>query len=362
MADTGKSGGDLDALLQEHKVTIDALRQRLGDALTDEYDDIWLLRFVLSNGSADAAEEPCRFTIQWRKDRHAMLAKIKSGQQPPLHHEVTKFQESVIPPVASAHKSTSLGEPVFYVRIGLCNPQALMDAVAFDDVVEYYMLYRENLLVQCDQESRKQRTLVKMLSVLDFTGFSIARGHDTRFSQMLGATSKLSEKMYPQLVGRTIFVNAPSIFQWVFRFIKPLLSQRTVAKIVMCPGQSSGQALAACPFANRYLGVEVSPGSTQSLDYPVGAGMRVSFKLVAEGKIVDVQAFVTANARGTNNITNNVTVLWERPELQASDGAQQGTWMVPVDGTLTLKIDNRHAMFRGRSIKFKLDFAEGDQL
>ncbi|ETV76530.1 hypothetical protein H257_09531 [Aphanomyces astaci] len=278
-----------------------------------------------------------------------------------------------------------------------------MDAVAFDDVVEYYMLYRENLLVQCDQESRKQRTLVKMLSVLDFTGFSIARGHDTRFSQMLGATSKLSEKMYPQLVGRTIFVNAPSIFQWVFRFIKPLLSQRTVAKIVMCPGQSSGQALAACPFANRYLGVEniptflggmcrcgggcciggvpnsqttpfnsvdadglssitLSPGSTQSLDYPVGAGMRVSFKLVAEGKIVDVQAFVTANARGTNNITNNVTVLWERPELQASDGAQQGTWMMPVDGTLTLKIDNRHAMFRGRSIKFKLDFAEGDQL
>ncbi|ETW05449.1 hypothetical protein, variant [Aphanomyces invadans] len=275
-----------------------------------------------------------------------------------------------------------------------------MDAIAFDDVVEYYMMSREQLLIQCDHESRKKRTLIKILSVLDFTGFSIARGHDSRFSQMLGVTSKLSEKMFPQLLGRTIFINVPQVFQWVFRLIKPLMSHRTVAKMVICPGASSGQSLAACPFTQHHLGVDniptflggtcrcnggcciggvpnsqttpinsvdadglasisLSARTTQSLDYPVGADMHVSYNIIAEGKAIDVRAFISAN--GLTGDTKDAVALWECPMLQAADGVQAGTWVMPHDGILTLRIDNRHALFRGRSIKVKLDFVGRDE-
>jgi hypothetical protein len=55
----------LDDLLKQHRSEIEKLKGFLCDVLAPEYDDIWMLRYILSFKTADAAQEPCKFTINW---------------------------------------------------------------------------------------------------------------------------------------------------------------------------------------------------------------------------------------------------------------------------------------------------------
>ncbi|CAK4086291.1 unnamed protein product [Aphanomyces euteiches] len=119
---------ELDALLNKHKADIISLKEHLQDVLEPQYDDIWLLRFVLTNGNVQDAIEPCRYTIEWRNARKDLLDRVHAGEMPALHDQVTKFQ------VAGEHKLTKYGEPLFIVRIGLSNSKALMEALPFDDI------------------------------------------------------------------------------------------------------------------------------------------------------------------------------------------------------------------------------------
>ena len=217
---------EIERLLQEHATEVQALADRLKDILTAEYDNVWLLRYILSFKTAAEAEEPCRFTIQWRQDNQLDLERIRNGEKPPFADVIQQFQ------VAGEHKFTVEGEPIFYVRIGLCNTKALMDSVDADKVLHYMIMARAKTVDYCIEESRKRGHFVKAVSVLDFQGFSIARGNDSRFSRIIGESSKISEKLCPQLLGRSVFVNVPSYFMWIFAVIKPLMSKRAVEKIV----------------------------------------------------------------------------------------------------------------------------------
>ncbi|KAF0699238.1 Aste57867_10203 [Aphanomyces stellatus] len=82
--------------------------------------------------------------------------------------------------------------------------------------------------------------------------------------------------------------------------------------------------------------------------------MHVKYYMVAEGKPLGVRASI-ADDTGAD-----VVVLMDRPTMQESDGPVVGTWTIPSDGILRLNIDNRHALVRGRSIKFKLNVVDGN--
>ncbi|EQC42165.1 hypothetical protein SDRG_01005 [Saprolegnia diclina VS20] len=379
MVDDGTSGGNLDALLAGRAKDLGQLRALVGDALTPLHDDVWLLRYLLSNETPAACEAPIRFTIQWRAARADTIAALHAGAKPPLHAEIEKYL------VAGDHKLTRLGEPLVIVRIGLCNSKALMNNVAYDDVVEYMMLAREATMVYLDQTSRATRTLVKASTILDFSGFSLLRGHDARFSRVQGECSKLSEQMYPQLLGRTIFVNTPAVFSWVFKLLKPLLSERTVAKMVICPG---GKQLSDCPYVANYLNLSdlptflggqcmcdgrgcigglpnsqttpltgvnddglasmtLAPRSTQTIERSIASGCVLEYTLGVPGKRVLVSVgFIGAS-----------TVLPILPAqfLDQATGCIDGVWSAPSDGVLRLHFDANDAVFRSRDVQYKVD-------
>ncbi|KAF0699235.1 Aste57867_10200 [Aphanomyces stellatus] len=304
----------LDVALEAHQANITALRERLFDAMEPCYDDIWLLRFLLSNGSVDAAEDPALFTIQWRTDR--------------------------------AHRPS-----------------------------------RERLFLDCDRLTRERRQLVKMLVVLDFHHFSLVRGHDTRFGRLNGATSKISEKMFPQLLGRTIFLHTPRVFPWMFKFMKLLLSARTVEKMVFCTGGPTS-FVTTCPFVRTALAADAVPtflGGTctcrpgacvagvpnsqtapidsvdddgllrvtlaaraaQVIEYPVWAGMLVRHCGGWQGGGCP-RARRRRRRQGHHQGTRAV--------MQAT-----GTWTIPCDGMLQFQLTNCHVRWRSRSVKFRID-------
>jgi hypothetical protein len=89
------TSSNLDVLLQQYAREIDALKILLlqdNMPLQPEYDDVWCLRFILSNGSAAASFDKCRATIQWRKERQAVLDKIKAGETVHIHQKISSYQ------------------------------------------------------------------------------------------------------------------------------------------------------------------------------------------------------------------------------------------------------------------------------
>jgi hypothetical protein len=130
------------------------------------------------------------------------------------------------------NQSTLFGGPVQYVRTGLCNPRGLMDKVPFDDVLNYFTLASARVALACDAETRKTRKLVKSITVLDHQGFSFSRGSDSRFFKIIGESSKVNELLFPQMLERTVHVNAPSMAVWFFNSVlKPLMAKKSAGII-----------------------------------------------------------------------------------------------------------------------------------
>ena len=139
--------------------------------------------------------------------------------------------------VADYHKTSVHGGPIIIVRIGLCNTDALMEALTEKQVAEYMLLNREWAYVQCDKLTRETGKIVKIQTVQDFQNMSFAT--NKRFMRALGESSKMSEKMYPQLLGKSCMINAPA---WIYKFwsiFKHIMSAKSVEKTKFCPARNT---------------------------------------------------------------------------------------------------------------------------
>jgi hypothetical protein len=371
----------LTQLLQDNSKEIDKLAQLLQDSSKDR---VWLLRYILSNKTAQDSQEACRYAIKWNQDHIDDIRLIENGGEHPLKRIISQFQ------VADEHKTTITGEPVFYVRIGLCNTKGLMDAISYEDVLYYFTISRVKALKQCDELSRKQDRIVKTITVLDFQGFSLTRGNDSRFRSIIGESSKVNEKLYPQLVGNTIFVNIPSIFYWTVNLTKPLLSKRAAEKLIFCPGVQSKKSIAECPYVSRMFNIDdiptfiggkcscpggcignipnsqsapvnevtadglsaitISARSTEKIEVPIPAGVKINYAIRVESRKIEIQSDFTA-------IDNSKTIaLIQKRFLNAEEGELNGQFNATEPGNLIFLFDNTHSLLRSKVIQYKIEF------
>ena len=109
----------LDALLAEHAPRVRALRDalvaelgagRVGDGT--EYDDVWMLRFVLSNADDAEALSRARQTVEWRESKAEMLASARCGERLP------RFARIEVYVVSDYHGRTKEGAPLYVIRRG----------------------------------------------------------------------------------------------------------------------------------------------------------------------------------------------------------------------------------------------------
>lgn len=235
---------NIDELLEKHASSVANLRQVLADTLASHdpravrvpYDDIWLLRFILSNGEA-GAEKAARATLKWRAEKAEMLARAAAGEPHHLHDTISKYSISEI----YVHR-TCADEPVQLIRAGISNVRKLMDVFSEAEVVEYMNFQKEEAFLACDEATRRTRRLVKvalppphgsatsecgrdvrcpphasalplapirspmrwqLVSVVDMHSSKFA-DNDSRFFKALGKASKESEVFYPQVLQITV--------------------------------------------------------------------------------------------------------------------------------------------------------------
>lgn len=373
----------LDKLLADNLDEIKALADCLKDVLTANYDNIWLLRYILSNKTAAEAEEPARFTINWNLEHRQDIENIRNGGKPPHFDLISQFQ------VTGEHGHTRNGEPIYYVRIGLCNTKALMDNVPYEQVLTAFTMARFKAVEYCDAQTRKEGRLVKAINVLDFQGASLSRGNDSRFSKLLGESSKLNEKLFPQLQGSTIMVNVPPFFMFGFNLLKPLMSKRALEKVVFCPGKNSGKPISACPYLSNYLNIDnvptflggncncpggcignvpnsqtlplsgitteglskqvISARKNERIEFPIIRGTKVSYTIQVESKKLEVSAMFS---NGNSVLQDNII---EKRFVESSD-VIEGKWNAKEDGVLTFEFDNSHSYFNSKTVMYKIDF------
>lgn len=368
----------IDALLAEHAAAIAALRAALGAELPAHWDDLFLLRYVLSFAEAERAAA-VRKALAWRAAHAALLAGAAAGAPPPHGAQLSPFQ------AAGLHGATSQGDSLFVVRAGLSDVPGMVAAgVTTEMFVEWTIHFREICFLAADRETRARRRLVKSISLVDMRSASM--GFTSRFASAIGESSKLSEFLYPQLLRRTVLFNPPSFFSVLFAIVKPLLPAKSLEKTAVCPGSLSKPSASACPFAAALFdvnalptflggacrctanggcvagrpneqtlpsppggprGAQINIGARSAHDIYLGArapGVALTYSLDIASQGLEVSAMLLP-ADGGEAVT-----LVPAAKHKAADGVVAGAVAVPAPGTVLLRLSNVHSLLTSKTV------------
>lgn len=235
-------GRDIDELIRTHKEEIDTVMQAMDPELLksggDEgtkYDEIFTLRFILSNKVQSNAISAMQRTLEWRSTDRAkrIINDIASGDffafvgaMERLHFVMHRCQ-CAAPLVGAVKNGGFMG--VF--RIGIGSPNWIYDNLSFSDNEDLQIALRESAFQQVDKIARTTRKMAKLYLVLDMKHASLGDLTDRRLMKVIGTVSKMAETYYPQLLAKNIILNCPSWFSTVMAMIRVVLPKKTMDKI-----------------------------------------------------------------------------------------------------------------------------------
>lgn len=382
-----KGGGiaaDVDELIAKFRVKIDRLKEKVADFVPQDdprYDDLFYLRYVLSyKAKTTKCVEPIRFTIDYHKENADILKRIQEEGVTAVPHHATAMRFNC----TGMCGTLPSGGPIFVVRAAHSMQPQLMSTLTLEEVAEWLLLSKEIQWHICDQHTRKTRKLTKMISVVDLQGFSLG-GSDRRFFKALGESSKASAKCYPQLLGKSVLMNPPSFFGWMFKAFSVFQPKSAREKTALCPVKGSANKSAAdCPWLSRMDGVGSIPpflGGTgpvpkelELFDGRDDALSKIDVKArhtaepieldVPKGGILTWE--VVLKAHGINARFQYRTLNDPEPKqlsvpgaeggvlkIQAAQGLTTGKIEMPEDGTILITFDNAHSYFRSKSLQYR---------
>lgn len=369
----------IDSLLATHAAAITALRGEVASELPSHWDEIYLLRYVLSFPVAAERADAIRKALAWRAAHPEVFASAASGARPPHYAIVSPFQ------CAGFHGRSKTGDSLFVVRAGLSDGPGLMaTGITTEQLVEYNMHYREIAFLGADAETRRTRLLVKTYSLIDLSDAPVPT--ERRLFAAVGQTSKLSEFMYPQLLQKTVMFHPPALFSTVFALLRPLMGAKALEKTVPCPGKTSARpSAAACPFVGALFDLSelptflggtcrctgkggciserpneqtrpAPPGGPRNTKITVGArtfhdvwlgardaGHVLSYSFEIESQGLEVSAWLLP-ATGAPQVP-----LMPQAKHKAG-GRIEGAVPVPAAGTVVMRFSNEHSVFTSKTV------------
>lgn len=238
-------------LLKTHAATVALLQQETkefqGKDIGVPFDELFVLRFALSNKDVKVALKKLRETLQWRITNLEKLNNAATGEIPNMH---------------TLMKHMFLGtcgwlngiDQVQIVRAGLSDSVALMNELSLEEIAETLLMANEHSFRVVDAKTREMGVLCKMMSIIDLHGLSMSR-FNRKFSNALNANSHASNVYFPQLLRCSVVMNLPWAFRVMFAALSKLAPKEALEKQRMCPGKPhSGQSAGDCPYLTSRLG------------------------------------------------------------------------------------------------------------
>ena len=389
-ASGGGMRANVDDLLKKHADPISRLRAKLASVLatdTSQYDEIFLLRYVLSHRKGDdvdfeKAEDCIRQTIAWRTREKSKIENAAKTGFGPKHDTAIRFNT-----VGHAGNLPGGGEPVYVVRTGYSDLPGLMNTLTHEEVVDWLHYTKEKVWRDCDARTRKTRRLTKEISVIDMKNFSLFGG-DKRFYKCLGDASKLSAIYYPQLLGKTVMINTPSYFRVLYNTFSIFMPKSALEKQTLCPAKNTEtENVSACPFMKRFNGISAVPAflggtlpcppslvaredrekqlrpltisarakKTIEIEIPF-APARVNWELMLDAYGLRYSATFSERTDGREGQANKpAIVVLPEEKMRAEDGLCSGFFDLVTVGVVTITFDNGDSRFRGKTINHFFD-------
>ena len=256
----------LSELVVENRVLIGAIQATVGEwvrigpghirlaAKMVSFDEIFILRFVLSNQGESVAEiiRKVQETLEWRGEHLGLLSQVAEGSCEMLRPANEYF--------CRAYVGDYGGHCFFMERNGHHDFPRLQQllkfyssedsAISFSDAI---LLSNEVFFRKTDSLSRRINRLSTAISLHFLDNVSmIPTPSVMKAVHATGLASKKSSIYYPQLVGAGVLFSSQSlVIRFVLKISKTVISEKAMSKVVVCPGFRKDVPPSACPALRR---------------------------------------------------------------------------------------------------------------
>lgn len=269
-------------LNQDNKQALETVEQWVMDnnidlsdlCLTSLDHRLTLLRYLRSYlFDVDRVIESIQSSIEWRK-QIGLKELVRKTPEEILGFDISELTSNYIHWHYGYDKE---GRPVLYKKYTECDATKLKEIGGgdFEKIIKYHVWEHEVCAQLClNQSYRLKKTIETVTVVVDIGGMRISQ-ITKDFLSLFKSISNIDQNQYPETMGQTLIINAPSLFPFVYNMVKPYLNPSTVKKIRVLSGSTS-----YFPVLDELIGLESLPGDyggkgpmLGSLKHPYGEAM-----------------------------------------------------------------------------------------
>lgn len=236
----------------------------VGDASEEEVDGFPPMpdTFLLAEfGDHDKAYARWKATVQWREESGANVALATPH---PRFDVVKKHYPTFF------HGKDKSGAVLYYEQLGQIDDEALRrSGLDAKQLLWHYMYQMEYLWSVINPNDADRATIV-----LDLKGVTLATCSKAEIIGFIKQAVTMMSTHYPERSNGVLLISWPRWFDWIFRFIRPLLSESTKSKITAASAANVYQTLLS-KIDNDQIPKEYGGASEYALgDHPWEVGMR----------------------------------------------------------------------------------------
>jgi hypothetical protein len=252
-------------LLVAHSVAIVSVQERInaneiGKELfnkgcnSERYDDIWILRFVLSHrGNVKSATKAALKTMIFREEK-------KLNEVGDLRHKIKNFSGEDNDATSNSNAANDLpGSKLFkkfcekeaifnflpdknrgilvIIQLSHVDMDRIVTETSAEESFEWYLYSHEAFHQVLDEISRRTGRLTKMVQFLDMANMQLLRMNLT-YARRDAYTLHMMEEFYPEQIGTMFIFNSPEWLSGLWTLIRPLFTKSLVEKVDFLPSIS----------------------------------------------------------------------------------------------------------------------------
>mmetsp|Transcript_4393 Transcript_4393/g.6335 ORF Transcript_4393/g.6335 Transcript_4393/m.6335 type:complete len:294 (-) Transcript_4393:137-1018(-) len=226
-------------LIEEHAATIQTVKSDIQeDPLYDakRYDDIWILRFVLSQKTAARATKAAISTMHYREknklnDLGDMRRNFLHPQQDDILMDIQKKYLYCNPEwsfiLCHFNEDKGLVKIVDMHKAGM---KEMAAELTKDDILLNYTYMNEAVYQILDEVTRRTGRLTKICNILYLGPDFSVRSFSPTYTRLDSKAAKMMQAFYPQMLGAVLVVDAPSTIGAVWKVMKPLFPKSVAEK------------------------------------------------------------------------------------------------------------------------------------
>lgn len=250
-------------LLEQHSSDLSEMRailEKEDNYSKEHYDDIWMLRFLLTHKKVKKASSVAIKTMNFRKEyKLNELGDVRNKLVDHMDHKSDRYFDIMKKALTFAKDSTAImyaqpDQDRCLIQI-ICPDQLDMASqvvgMTHDEVLNLYIYANEMIYQVLDEVTRRTGRLTKLLRIIDASSFSMST-FNREWAKRDAAANKQLEDFYPQMLGKVIISNIGSWFTVIWRLLKPVCPKRMVEKLAFVqPHKYSSDAAFFLPFVSK---------------------------------------------------------------------------------------------------------------